>query len=83
MSNVEQTKLIQKNRQLLQKLNQLNLDEFDSMKKLLGAEKFLIYLFLKQEINAKFKSMVLGRPPEKRKDDDKIKSTEPVVVEEK
>jgi hypothetical protein len=83
LSKIEQTKLIQKNRQLLQNLNQLNLDEFDSMKKLLGSEKFLSYLFLKQEINTKFKSMVLGRQPDKLKDNVKNKSNEPVVIEEK
>lgn len=53
------------------------------MKKLLGSQKFLSYLFLKQEINAKFKSMVLGRSPEKLKEDVKNKSNEPVVTEEK
>jgi hypothetical protein len=83
LSKAEQLKLIQKNRQLLQQLNQLNVDEFDSMKKLLGPEKFLSYLFLKQEINTKFKSMVLGRPAEKQKDGEKSKATEPVVVEER
>ena len=83
LSKVDQTKLIQKNRQLLQKLNQLNINEFDSMKKLLGSEKFLTYLFLKQEINTKFKSMVLGRSPEKLKENVKNKSNDPVVIEEK
>lgn len=83
LTSSEQSKLVQKNRQLLLKLNQLNIDEFDLMKKLLGSQKFLSYLFLKQEINAKFKSMVLGRTPEKFKEDVKNKSNEPVVTEEK
>lgn len=83
LSKLEQVQLIQKNKKILIQLNQLNIDEFESMKKLLGNEKFLSYLFLKQEINAKFKSMVLGRHPEKHKDDEKSKSVEPVVVEEK
>ncbi len=56
------------------------------MKKLLGPEKFLEYLFLKQELNTKFKSMVLGvhgldKPVvEKNKSGD---LTAPVVIEEK
>ena len=60
MSVFYQNKLIKKNRTLLMQLNQLSVDEFDSMKKLMGPEKFLEYLFLKQELNSKFKSMVLG-----------------------
>lgn len=83
LTSSEQSKLIQKNRQLLLKLNQLNIDEFDSMKKLLGSQKFLSYLFLKQEINAKFKSIVLGRNAGKNIDQEKNKSTEPIVTEEK
>ncbi len=87
MSAADQNKLIKKNRMLLTQLNQLSVDEFDSMKKLLGPEKFLEYLFLKQELNTKFKSMVLGtRAGSDKPVVDKVKSgdvTEPVVIEEK
>lgn len=86
LSKLEQVQLIQKNKKILIQLNQLNIDEFESMKKLLGNEKFLSYLFLKQEINTKFKSMVLGHRIEKIKDEAKAKSTEsqsPTITEEK
>lgn len=56
------------------------------MKKLLGNEKFIAYLFLKQEINTKVKTMVLGRRIEKIKDESKAKLTEsqsPTIIEEK
>jgi hypothetical protein len=86
MSVFDQNKLIKKNRILLMQLNQLSVDEFDSMKKLLGSEKFLQYLFLKQELNTKFKSMVLGTRGTDKPVADKVKSgdvTAPVVIEEK
>lgn len=85
----QQNKLIKKNRALLLQLNQLSVEEFDSTKKLFGPEKFLEYLFLKQELNNKFKSMVLGTRAEKPATDTE-KSPEalvpvapPVVIEEK
>lgn len=40
--------------------NNLSLREFDKMKSLLGEKKFLDYLAIKQDINLKLKSMVLG-----------------------
>ena len=86
LTTTAQIKLIKKNRTLLTQLNQLSVDEFDSMKKLLGPEKFLEYLFLKQELNSKFKSMVLGTRGADKPVADKIKSgdlTAPVVIEEK
>jgi hypothetical protein len=83
MSSAEQNKLIKKNRMLLMQLNQLSVDEFDSMKKLLGPEKFLEYLFLKQELNTKFKSMVLGTRGANLTKEKSGDVTTPVVIEEK
>ena len=86
LSALEQEKLIKKNKNLLLQLNQVNIEEFDSTKKILGAEKFLEYLFLKQELNSKFKSMILGGAlPATVVSGDKSKNldTKPVVIEEK
>lgn len=60
LSLKEQASLIKKNRQFLSQYNLLATQEFDAMKNLLGPKKFLEYLAVKQELNTKLKSMVLG-----------------------
>ncbi|MES2801471.1 MAG: hypothetical protein V4654_03180 [Bdellovibrionota bacterium] len=59
--------------------NNLSLQELDKMKALLGDKKFLDYLAIKQDINLKLKSLVLG-------EDSKAKPAKlppPQIIEEK
>lgn len=55
-------------RKAIVEYNQLSLTEFDSMKKLLGAKRFTIYLQFKSELTNKVKSLLTGeKPSEKEK----------------
>lgn len=59
--------------------NNLSVQELDQMKALLGDKKFLDYLAIKQDINLKLKSLVLG-------EESKTKATKlppPQIIEEK
>ena len=47
-------------RKLLAEYNQLSLNEFDSLKKLLGSKKFSEYLQIKAELTSKVKSLLIG-----------------------
>lgn len=58
-------------KKLLQEYNQLNINEFDSMKKLLGTKKFVSYVKIKYELTNKIKSAILS---EKSTDDSTSKS---------
>lgn len=61
--------------------NNLSLQELDKMKLLLGDKKFLDYLAIKQDINLKLKSLVLGDEPSKAKQPAKLPP--PRIIEEK
>ncbi len=52
--------LLKQYRRLLVDYSQLSLSEFDSIKKLLGAKKFSEYLYIKNELNNKVKSLLVG-----------------------
>ncbi|MBC7419831.1 MAG: hypothetical protein H7328_03800 [Bdellovibrio sp.] len=54
-----------KYRKLLTQYNQLSTNEFDSIKKLLGAKKFAQYLNIKSELNNKVKSLLVGEKDKK------------------
>jgi hypothetical protein len=47
-------------RKLLAEYNQLSLAEYDSIKKLLGSQKFADYIRVKSELNAKLRSILAG-----------------------
>ncbi len=51
---------LKKYRQLLQEYNQLTITEFDSVKKIFEAQKFIQYLKLKNELTNKMKSILAG-----------------------
>lgn len=51
---------LQNYKKLLQDYNQLNIVEFDSMKKLLGNQKFINYIKIKYELTNKIKSAILS-----------------------
>lgn len=59
--------------------NDLSLQELDKMKALLGDKKFLDYLAIKQDINLKLKSLVLGEEPKAKP----AKLPPPQIIEEK
>lgn len=47
---------------ILKKINQLNEDEIKDMKRILGVEKLVEYLLLKQDIAARIKSSLTVSP---------------------
>jgi hypothetical protein len=58
---------LKKLRQAIKSYNQISLDEFDSMKKLLGVKRFASYLQIKSELTSKVKSLLSGeKPPEEK-----------------
>lgn len=59
---------VKKLRKLIQNYNQISLDEFDAMKKLLGLKKFAEYLQVKSELTSRVKLLLSG---EKTNDKDK------------
>lgn len=71
--------VVKKYKKTLMEYNSLNLQELDKMKTLLGERRFLDYLAIKQDINLKLKSLVLG--------EDSQKSAKPLpppqIIEEK
>lgn len=59
-------------RSLLLEYNQLSISEFDSIKKLLGAKRFVSYLKIKNELNTKLKSILAGEKPAEKKEVGKL-----------
>lgn len=77
------TVIIQDYKKTLIAYNNLSLQELDKMKTLLGEIKFLDYLAIKQDINLRLKSLVLGN---EKGEDLKPKPTKlppPQIIEEK
>lgn len=52
--------VLQRHKKLIQEYNNISVSEFDSIKKLLGTKKFISYLKLKNELNSKVKSILIG-----------------------
>ena len=72
---------------LIKKYNQLALDEFQKMRKLLGSQRFLTYLKIKNELTQKVKSLLAGESDKKELKPEKEKTNDPlpppkVIVEE-
>lgn len=59
---------LKKYRKLMADYNQLSLNEFDSIKKLLGAAKFTEYLRVKNELTTKVKSILVGDKVNEKKE---------------
>lgn len=79
LSKARAAEIIKDYKKTLAAYNNLSLQELEKMKSLLGDKKFLDYLGIKQDINLKLKSLVLGDEP-------KTKSTKlppPQIIEEK
>lgn len=75
---------LKKHKKLIQEYNNLSVSEFDSLKKLLGTKKFISYLKLKNELNSKVKSILIGEKAIER-DEHRSKVLPPpkVIVESK
>lgn len=71
--------IIKNYKKTLMAYNDLSLQELDKMKTLLGDKKFLDYLAIKQDINLKLKSLVLGEEPKAKP----AKLPPPQIIEEK
>lgn len=72
---------LKKYRRLLQDYNQISLMEFDSVKSLLGAKKFVNYVKIKNELTSKVKSILIGERTTDKKEL-KIKLPAPKVIVE-
>ncbi len=79
-SSKEQEKELKRYRQVLSDYNRLSLEEFDSLQPLLGAERMIKYLDIKQDLANRIKSMLLA--PESTPTKNK-KLPAPKVIEEK
>jgi len=65
-----------------QDYNQLSVTELDEMKKLLGLERLVSYLEIKQELTAKVKSLLIQKDPNKETSEKK-ELPPPQIIEEK
>lgn len=79
LSVKQASQIIKDYKKILIAYNNLSVEELEKMKALLGEKKFLDYLAIKQDINLKLKSLVLG-------EDSKAKTEKlppPQIIEEK
>lgn len=81
LSKARAAEVIKDYKKTLTAYNNLSLQELDKVKALLGDKKFLDYLAIKQDINLKLKSLVLGDEPSKAKQPAKLPP--PQIIEEK
>ncbi len=84
LSEADSDAALKKHKKLIQEYNDLSVSEFESLKKLLGTKKFISYLKLKNELNSKVKSILIGEKSNAR-DESKTKNLPPpkVIVETK
>ena len=73
---------LKKYRKLMSDYNQLSLNEFDSIKKLLGTAKFMDYLKVKNDLTSKVKSLLVGDKSNDKKEA-AVKLPPPKVIVEK
>jgi hypothetical protein len=59
---------LQKYRKLMADYNQLALKEFDSIKKLLGNDRFVNYIRIKSELTTKVKTILVGEKSQEKKE---------------
>lgn len=64
-SKSEKEKLLLAHKNLLKNFNEINLDEVEKISKMLGAEKGTQYFVLKNEMNSKFKELLLSSDKKK------------------
>jgi hypothetical protein len=79
VSKAKASEVIKNYKKTLIEYNNLSVQELDKVKELLGDQRFLEYLAIKQDINQKLKSLVLG-------EETKLKPSKlppPQIIEEK
>ncbi len=64
-------------KKLIHDLNTINIQEIDLVSELLGEKRFLEYLAIKQDINLKLKSLVLGDDPTKKTANSPVSASDP------
>lgn len=79
LSKARASEIIKDYKKTLTAYNNLSLQELEKMKSLLGDKKFLDYLAIKQDINLRLKSLVLGEEPKAKP----TKLPPPQIIEEK
>ncbi len=72
-------------RKSIKEYNQISLDEFDAMKKLLGSKKFALYLQVRSDLTNKVKTLLTGEKPtdKDKKENESSKLPPPQVILEK
>ena len=68
-------------RKMLQEYSDIAIKEFDLIKELLGREKFISYLKIKNELTSKVKSILIGEKNSERREAEKKLPPPKVVVE--
>ncbi len=68
-------------KKLIQQYNQISITEFDKIKKIFGSKKFISYLKVKNELNTKMKSILVGEKSDKKESDDKCLPKPKVIIE--
>lgn len=83
LSHPDDTKIMHL-RKVIQSYNQISIEEFDSMKRLLGLKKFAEYLQIKSELTSRVKSLLSGEKTNgKDKKEEGLKLPPPQVIIEK
>lgn len=84
LSESDSDNALKKHKKLIQEYNEISVSEFESLKKLLGTKKFISYLKLKNELNTKVKSILIGEKTIER-DEHKSRVLPPpkVIIESK
>ena len=83
LSNPDESKVKQL-RKVILSYNQISIQEFDSMKKLLGLKKFAEYLQIKSELTSRVKSLLSGeKTNDKEKKEGSANLPPPQVIIEK
>lgn len=68
-------------KKLLQQYSQISVEEFESMKKLLGDKRLVSYLKIKSELTSKMKSILIGEKTSDKKEETKNLPAPKVIVE--
>ena len=68
-------------RKLLQEYSNISIKEFDLIKNLLGREKFVAYLKIKNDLTSKVKSLIIGEKNQDKKDQAKKLPPPKIIVE--
>ncbi|AZZ37726.1 hypothetical protein CIK05_13275 [Bdellovibrio sp. qaytius] len=83
LSKSKAIEIIKEYKKTLMAYNNLSVQELEKMKALLGDKKYLDYLAIKQDINLRLKSLVLGNDKNEDSKTKPLKLPPPQIIEEK